>query len=328
MENKKISVIVPVYNMVEHLNRAVNALLKQTYNNYEIILVDDGSTDGGDALCDHFANRYEKIKVIHKKNGGLSSARNRGIEECSGQYIIFPDPDDWVDEIYLQSLIDLKMKYDSDLEICGHYIVNSKNRVLHNASGKEIYYQKKEAILSLVKSHQYCGFAWNKLYHMDIIKKNNLRFDEELGMAQDLHFAFRYILLCNKVSYNPEPHYYYYQHEKGVTNINHPLSSRKISGLKTYEKILEIAKKEVPQAVPIVGSTIANINLHFIYIYYNSGMDDSELLNKFYETFKKNKRYYFSNKEYSVFHRILGGVALISPKLYFKVRKKKLGERT
>lgn len=327
MENKKISVIVPVYNMVEHLDKAVNTLLKQTYNNYEIILVDDGSTDGSDALCDYFANRYKKIKVIHKKNGGLSSARNRGIEESSGQYIIFPDPDDWVDKRYLQSLIELKIKYDSDLEICGHYVVDCKNVVVHNSNGKEIYYQKEKAILSLVKSHQYCGFAWNKLYHMDIIKKNNLRFDEELGMAQDLHFAFRYILLCNKVSYNPEPYYYYYQHEKGVTNIKHPLSSRKISGLKTYEKILEIAKKEMPKAVPIVASTIANINLHFIYIYYNSGMDDIELLNKFYETFKKNKRYYFSNKEYSVFHRILGGVALINPKLYFKVRKKKLEGR-
>lgn len=328
MKNKKVSVIVSIYNMFEYLNKSIDSLLKQTYENYEIILINDGSTDESGDLCNQLANRYEQIKVVHKKNGGLSSARNRGILESSGEYIIFPDPDDWVDEKYLQSLIELKEMYNSDLEIGGHYVVTCKDSVAHNISAKEVCYEKKEAIISLIKSDQYCGFAWNKLYHMDIIKKNNLRFDEELGMAQDLHFAFRYMLLCNKVAYNPEPHYYYYQHEKGVTNINHPLSARKISGLKTYEKLFKMAEKEIPEAVPLIGATIANINLHFIYIYYNSGMDDLELLNKLYEKFKQNKKYYFYNKQYSFSHRLLGGVALINPKLYFKVRKKKLGERS
>ncbi len=319
----KISVVVPVYNMADHLEKSVNTLLAQSYQNYEIILIDDGSTDGSSELCDYLAEQYSTIQVFHKTNGGLSSARNKGIDVASGDFIIFPDPDDWVDENYLSSLIDLHN--ETQLEICGHYVVTPDSCKAHNSQSTKTQLTKELAIINLLKSTSYCGFAWNKMYHLDIIKTNNLRFDEELGMAQDLHFAFRYMLFCNKIAYNPEPHYYYYQHEKGVTNINHPLTSRKISGLKTYEKLLELSKANVPEAVPLVCSTIANLNLNFIYIYYNSGMEDKDLLSSLTINFKKYSNYFLKNKDYSVFHKLLGAIALINTNLYFKLRKLKLG---
>ena len=321
--NFKISVIVPVYNMAEHLEKSVNTLISQTYKNYEIILIDDGSTDGSSVLCDTLSEQHSTIQVFHKPNGGLSSARNKGIDIATGDFIIFPDPDDWVDENYLSSLIELHN--DTQLEICGHYIVTPDTCIPHNSQATKTQLTKEFAIINLLKSTAYCGFAWNKMYHLDIIKAHNLRFDEELGMAQDLHFAFRYILLCDKIAYDPEPHYYYYQHEKGVTNINHPLTARKISGLKTYEKLLELSQENVPEAIPYVCSTIANLNLNFVYIYKNSGMDDKALLNQLVTSFKKHKKYFFKNKDYSAFHKVLGAFALISPDLYFKLRKIKLG---
>lgn len=321
MEDKLITVVVPVYNMGKYLSKAVGSLLNQSYQNYEIILVDDGSTDDGSELCDEYAVKYEKIiRTVHKANGGLSSARNRGIEEAKGSYIIFPDPDDWVDENYLGSLVK-QQNYGIDLEICGNYIVSSKSQTIQNSGAKENIFDAKEAILHLLAQKEFCGFAWNKLYHMDIIKKYNLRFDEELGMAQDLHFAFRYILNCNKVSYNPEPHYYYVQHEAGVTNINHPLTARKISGLKTYQKLFELAEQYVPEAVPIVGATIANQNLSFLYIYYNSGMNDQNLEEMLYNNFKEYKRFFFQNRKYGFSHRAIGMVALMSPKLYYRIKR-------
>lgn len=320
MEDKLITVVVPVYNMGKYLSKAVGTLLNQSYQNYEIILVDDGSTDNGSELCDEYAVKYEKIRTVHKLNGGLSSARNRGIEEANGSYIIFPDPDDWVDEYYLESLVK-QQDCGIDLEICGNYIVTPKSQTIQNSDAKENVFDAKEAILHLLAQKEYCGFAWNKLYHMDIIKKYNLRFDEELGMAQDLHFAFRYILKCNKVSYNPEPHYYYYQHEAGVTNINHPLTERKISGLKTYKKLYELAEQYVPEAIPMVGATIANQNLSFIYIYFNSGMNEPELLNQLYVNFKEYKSYFFKNRKYGFLHRLIGMIALINPKLFYRIKR-------
>lgn len=324
MENNLISVIIPVYNMAEYLEKAVKTHLCQTYKNYEIILVDDGSTDSGGVICDKLARQYEKVRTIHKSNGGLSSARNRGIKEAKGEYIIFPDPDDWVDKDYLKCLFQLHEAYQSDIEICGHYVVTHKVSRVHNERGKECCLNNKDAILSLISSDMYCGFAWNKLYHIRIIEENDLWFDEKLGMAQDLHFSFRYMLYCNKIAYNPEPHYYYFQHEKGVTNINHPLTPRKISGLETYSRLYEVAKHEVPEAVDLIGSTIANLNLHFIYVYYNSEMNDKQLLKQLNTNFKSYKKYFFLRREYSVAHKMMGVVALLSPKLYYKIRKRKL----
>lgn len=320
MANKKITAVVPVYNMGGYLERAVNSLLQQNYSNYEIILVDDGSTDNSASLCDEFANKYNRIRVIHKKNGGLSSARNCGIEVASGEYIIFPDPDDWVDKYYLQALVE-QQNEEIDLEICGNYIVTSGKKITQNSGAQKEIFNSKDAILHLLVQGEYCGFAWNKLYHMDIIQSNNLRFDEELGMAQDLHFAFRYMLHCKKVSYDPTPHYFYYQHDEGVTNINHPLTDRKISGIKTYLKLFDLSKENISEAVPLVGATIANLNLNFIYIYYNTKMNKPELLEYLNLNFKKYRKYFFKNSNYNLSHKMMGVFALINPKLYFLIKK-------
>lgn len=320
MMNELITVVIPVYNMVDYLEKAVKTLVKQTYKNYEIILIDDGSTDGGTYLCDKLAEYYEQIRTIHKKNGGLSSARNCGIENAKGKYIIFPDPDDWVDENYLQCFVE-QLVNGADLEICGNYIVEENRKKMQNKNAKSCVLNRTDAICQLLEQKKYCGFAWNKLYHLSIINKYHLRFDEELGMAQDLHFAFRYIMKCEKISYNPEPHYFYYQHKAGVTNIKHPLTKRKISGLKTYQKLLEIAKVEIPEAVPIIGATLANLNLTYIYIYFDTKMNDPKLLNEFYRNLKKYKNYFFENRNYDYVHRMLGGIALLNPKLYYMIKK-------
>lgn len=323
MADKKVTVVVPVYNMEEHVNKSVDSLLNQTYSNYEIILIDDGSTDGSGKICDDLAEKHTMIRTVHKANGGLSSARNRGLEEATGEYIIFPDPDDWVDENYLSALT-AQCAEEIDLEICGNYIVTSSSQIVQNTGASASVMPMREAIVTLLTPGAFCGFAWNKLFHMDIIRKNNLRFDEELGMAQDLHFAFLYILCCRKISYNPEPHYFYYQHEAGVTNVNHPLTARKISGLKTYDKLLELAETVVPEAVPIIRSTIANQNLSFLYIYRNTGMCDPEIEKQFCQNFKKNIKYFMKNQHYSVGHKILGAVAAFSPTLYYKLRRSKM----
>ena len=318
---EKITVVVPVYNMGQYLKRSVNSLLKQTYKNYEIILVDDGSTDNSGQLCDELSKLHDSIRTIHKENGGLSSARNAGMRDATGGFIIFPDPDDWVEEDYLQRLIDLHQEYQSDLEICGYYITDEKKQVTSCEEKIHTCFSMEDATERLFIGGGYSGFAWNKLYHLDIIRKNDLAFDEELGMAQDLHFAFRYFLKCKKISYDSMPVYYYFQHAGGVTNTRAGLSTRKISGLKTYEKMAEIAEKEFAEVVPMIHSTLANICLQFIYIYYDSKMCDRNLKKLLIKTAKDNSAYFWNNKNYSLLHKILWGVAFINPKLYYLFRK-------
>ncbi len=321
MTNKMVTVVVPVYNMKELLPKCLSALLNQSYDNYEILIIDDGSTDGSSVICDEYAQKEGKVKVIHKENGGLSSARNCGIENATGDFIIFPDPDDWVEKNYLEQLVKLANEYHTDLEICGHYVDDAKKSIVHNTLGKIKVIDKKDTLCLLMRPDAFCGFAWNKLYHLDIIKKNNLRFDTELGMAQDLHFAFRYIRCCESVVYDPTPTYHYFQHIGGVTNAKSPLTTRKISGLKTYEKIAELANGEYPQVRSLAYSTIFNMSMHFIYIYFYSKMKDKALLKKLKENLKIYKSNFFGDDRYSRVHKFLGRIALVSPRLYYLTKK-------
>jgi glycosyltransferase involved in cell wall biosynthesis len=303
------------------LPKAVDCLLAQTYENYEILLVNDGSTDGSKELCDAYAEKYNKIRVIHKENGGLSSARNVGIENAKGEFIIFPDPDDWVESNYLKQLIDLHNEYDADVEVCGHFVDDEKKSVIHNANAEKRLFNREEALNILMRPDGFCGFAWNKLYHLDIIKKYQLQFDTELGMAQDLHFAFRYVCVSDKIAYNPAPTYHYFQHIGGVTNAKSPLTKRKISGLITYEKIAELAGDVYPRARKSAYSTIFNMSMHFIFIYNLTKMKDKALLKKLKLNLRKYKTFFFSDDRYSSSHRFLARICLFSPKLYYISKK-------
>lgn len=319
-----ISVVVPIYNMEHYINRAVESLRKQTISNYEIILIDDGSTDNSGKLCDEICRRYPEIIVVHKPNGGLSSARNAGIEVANGDFIIFPDPDDWVNEDYLEVLFSLHKKYDSDLEIGGYFITDENSEKNIHVNKKELLLEQNDAMEKLLSPFWYCGFAWNKLYHMDIIVQNNLRFDTELGMAQDLHFALGYLMKCKKIAFNPKPIYHYFQHIQGVTNVRAPLTARKISGIKTYQKIADMTEIEFPSIARKAHSTIANLCMHFLFIYYYTGMYDKEVLNLLNNNIHNNMKYFIENDEYDFLHKLQGIVAYLSPKLYYLIRKARI----
>lgn len=316
-----ISVVIPIYNMSEYLDRAVKSMVKQTYRNFEIILVNDGSTDDSLNLAIQLEKEYDYIKVVDKKNGGLSSARNAGMEVARGAYIIFPDPDDWVSESYLEAFANLRLKYESDLEIGGYYIAYEKTQINPHLDKQEQLLPRELALEYVLSSKWFCGFAWNKLYHMDIIRKHKLLFDLELGMAQDLHFAFRYIACCEKVSFSPNPTYYYFQHIGGVTNARSPLTARKLSGLKTYEKLAELAGKNYPKAYCMAKSTLANMSIHFLFIYYYTEMEDREILTHIKKTIRDNFKYFMTNKEYSSIHKMQGVLARYFPKIYYFIRK-------
>ena len=321
MENKLITVVVSVYNMGHLLPKAITALTNQTYKNFEIIIVDDGSTDDSGVVCDNCAKLDARIRVVHKENGGISSARNCGIKNANGEFIIFPDPDDWVEQNYLETLIKLHSEYNSDLEISGYCIDDGNKSIAYKKSVEKSLLGKDSALVMLMKPSEFCGFAWNKLYHLDIIRKNDLLFDTELGMAQDLHFAFRYLCFCEKIAYDTTPTYHYFQHVGGVTNAKSPLTKRKISGLKTYEKIAELAGDEYPKVRNSAFSTIFNMSMHFLYIYNYSKMKDKALLKLLKANLRKYKKYFFGDDRYSKTHKLLARIALISPRLYYFTKK-------
>lgn len=207
-----ISVIVPVYNAEKSIERCVNSICGQTFTNLEIILVDDGSQDRSGELCDTLAQKDSRITVLHKKNGGVSAARNSGIELAKGQYIQFVDSDDYIPENYCEQLVDAQKRFGEDAFIwTGVRIVSENSAVAEQNirySDSECDVLQRRDVLKL-SAKSLLNSPCNKLYHANIIINNYLRMDERISLAEDLLFNLKYmdavgecqIVILNDVDY-------------------------------------------------------------------------------------------------------------------------------
>lgn len=304
--------------MRQYLSKCIDSLLNQTISDYEIIIVDDGSTDGSTELCDQEAEKSGKIRVIHKPNGGLSSARNCGIDNAKGNHILFPDPDDWVEPNYLEHLLTIKEYNHADLSICGFYRFDQNGESvfpLPNASVLDM----KSALHRLVLPSDFSGYAWNKLFSMNVILAAGLRFDEELKSLQDLHFCFRYFQHCDRIAFDPSP-LYHYNIMSGVSSSTAPITSRSLSAFIAYEKIAELAKNSpYPELEHLEKAQMFERSLKYIYPYYWNKTNQPELLKMLKTNLRKYRKDFFGAGIHSWRFNILARIALISPKAYYYV---------
>ncbi len=215
MDNPLISVVVPVYKVEEYLNKCVDSIINQTYKNLEIILVDDGSPDNCPKICDEYAKKDNRIKVIHKTNGGLSDARNAGIKEARGQLIGFVDSDDYIDNRMYEYLYGLIKKYDADISNCGFRnfgIINEDSPV----PKKEIVLNTSESLKMLAENTIVSNYAWNKLYKKELFINNNIEYPVGKIM-EDIATTYKLFESADKLVVGTEIHYYYLKRENGIT---------------------------------------------------------------------------------------------------------------
>lgn len=215
---KKISIIVPVYNVEKYVEKCIQSLINQSYKNIEIILVDDGSNDRSNKIIDEYAKADSRILTIHQKNKGVSAARNAGLKVATGEYVGFVDPDDYVDyQMYETMLKKIELNM-SDLAVCGFSKVTE-------LSDKEEIFEIKDELLSPKKCVEDLfdfrgGYAikpsvWNKLFRRD--KIGDLKFDENIGISEDLKFVVQYILKCNSIVYVKQAFYKNLQRDGSIT---------------------------------------------------------------------------------------------------------------
>ncbi len=230
------SIIVPIYNTEKYLSRCIESILEQTFTDFELILVDDGSTDSSYSICQNYAKDDSRIKVIHKENGGVSSARNIGLEYAKGVYLWFVDSDDYIKPT---ALVDLSVKVlneSSDLVIFnttieGNYKIDGFDAFF------ETYYFK-----------YVLGFApWNKLYLREIIEQNNLKFDEEETIGEDLLFNVGYYkhLKNKKITFISEGYYVY--DNRPDSAMNSKFSTRHIQQMRLYDKARKVFENEISE---------------------------------------------------------------------------------
>lgn len=191
----KISIIVPVYKVEKYLSRCVDSILLQTFTDFELILVDDGSIDESGNICDAYLEKDKRVKVIHKKNGGVSSARNAGLDLAVGKYIMFCDSDDYVDPRWCEEMFTMMESQNIEMCFCGYYLFDNQSNVVM----EERLFSKRKKIemhrtdIWDVYMKGFLNMPWNKIYRKSIIIDNNIRFDETINYNEDLLFVLDYL---------------------------------------------------------------------------------------------------------------------------------------
>lgn len=261
---EKISVIVPVYNVSQYLRKCIDSILEQDYKNFEIILINDGSTDDSGKICDEYAGKYKNINVYHQKNGGISSARNLGVSKVTGKYIAFVDSDDFIMKDFLSSMYSNLKNNNVDISCCGSYCYFNENKITNpNYINVNRKYSKDEAQKHLnIIGYFNCG-VWNKLYKREVFDGVIFPVGKK---SEDMYVMHKLInTAINGLYYSSEPKYFYRQREGSITNtsnINYDVIDAIEETYRFYkENKIEIA---IPYAIQ---------NLAFVYIgLYNTIM--------------------------------------------------------
>lgn len=222
MDRHKISIIVPVYKAEQFLSRCVDSILAQTFSDWELILVDDGSPDNSGALCDAYAQRDSRIRVIHQPNSGVSAARNRGILESTGTYIGFVDSDDWIAEDMYDQMLSAAVSADADIVMCDDLIVDEKGatklETMHRLPG-DCTLRKETMDPDLML--EFAGAVWKCIYRADLIREKGISFPEGLRFSEDRIFNIYAMGYAGCVRYIKKPLYMYYVNSEGCVRSFH-----------------------------------------------------------------------------------------------------------
>lgn len=297
MEKVLITVIIPIYNVEKYLEKCVNSVLAQSYKNLEIILVDDGATDNCPAICDEYSKIDNRIKVIHKANGGLSSARNAGLDNMSGEFVTFVDSDDYIDKDFISILYSLMIDKSCDLAICRYINVNEEGKLISNQTYIENsirVIEKKDIFNEFILNASFCVVtACVKLYDKKIF--DDLRFD--VGKINEDEFIYHKVLAkASRIVMVDKPLYFYLIREGSIVNRN-----KSIKNFDCIEAFILRAKYFKDINSPLICSkTLNKLTLYFINLINEIGFNDKrvktkvkELLSLYKKCFGISLHYFF-----------------------------------
>lgn len=214
-EKALISIIIPVYKVEKYLEKCIQSVINQTYENLQIILVDDGSPDNCGKICDEYAKKDHRIEVIHKSNGGLSDARNKGLEIAKGEYIGFVDSDDYIEADMYEVLYNLLKQYNADVSICNFYTVSQGKISIKNADNGINEYNRIEILKEILLDRNIQSYAWNKLYKKELFDEIKYPIGKKY---EDIGTTFYLLEKCNKVVVTGKSEYYYINRQDSIVN--------------------------------------------------------------------------------------------------------------
>lgn len=238
--NEKVSIIVPVYNVEDYLEKCIVSLINQTFKNIEILLIDDGSTDNSGTICDKYKELDNRIKVFHKKNGGLANVRNYGIAHANGEYIAFVDSDDYVDHDYIECFISGVTKYNSKITLMGHIYEKEHEWIIRQISETEKVLTIEDAMTELLLDKRLNSYMWQGMFHKsvftDIVFPDGENYEDFRTMPDIFANAGAVTLL-------PVEKYHYIQRMTSISNSTKKIGQNSFSLFLGHMKRTEITKK-------------------------------------------------------------------------------------
>ena len=287
METALISVIVPVYNVAQYLEKSIASIQQQTYQNLEIILVDDGATDESDRLCEQIAEQDERVLVYHKENEGLSQARNDGLKQAHGDYVIFIDSDDYIHSEMIASLYQQLVKEDADVSSCGVMNVYANSESPQTENQDDYFVCDTETFLrEYLIGEKIPGTICNKLIKKEVAAQ--LTFPKGL-IYEDAYYHFDLIKVAKKYVVNTNPYYYYFHRGDSITTK--PYAEKDLAYIDIYQKFYTEVVKEYPNLTEVAFFRLAYA--HFFIL-------DKMLLDDNFKEFKDYPRIYGYLKKHAL----------------------------
>lgn len=283
-----ISVIVPVYNVESYLEKCINSILKSTYKNLEIILVDDGSTDNSGNICDKYKNIDSRISVIHQQNGGLSSARNRGIDVATGEYVLFIDSDDFIEERMIEHLARAAKENNVQVIAGGMKKISMSGKILHTFLPRNKYYNDKKEILDdFFINGNISIVAWGKLYKAEIFE-NNIRFmagknnEDNIFLMDLLEYVTTYVCI-EYAEYN------YLVRKESI--INQEFNEKKLDGIYAMRYILERCETLWPTYVKYAHTLACRTYFQLFCSYNRTKKKEKKYGTIIFDEFNKSRKF-------------------------------------
>ena len=323
MELPLISIIIPVYKVEKYLEKCIKSVLNQTYSNLQIILVDDGSPDKCGEICDDYSKIDERIEVIHKKNGGLSDARNVGLKVARGEYIGFVDSDDYVSKDMFQKLYNTLISTNADVSICNFYTVVAGKNIMKNLDNGIEIYSKLEILKEILLDKKIQSYAWNKLYKKELFKDIEYPVGKKY---EDIGTTFYLLEKCDKIVVTGSPEYYYLTREDSIVNNNTKETVMDYIELicDRYDYINKKYKELGKYNDYYITRTLLTAFTDAYYLNDNS----EEFLNILNNFFDKVKQIFYNNETavielFNAEQKMQLGALLKDKKLFYKILKEK-----
>ena len=314
----KISIIVPVYNVEQYLERCVESILKQTVDNFELLLINDGSSDNSGQLCDELSRRDNRIRVLHIQNGGVSNARNLGIQSSRGEWISFIDSDDFVTEYYLETLL---QPVETD-ETIGfsigklHHIQNGVVTPFQNTTSEVTGWNTEQTLKELLTTEKTSFFPVAKLFRKSLVKDH--KFNTQYHLAEDALFLTEVLLQtkCNTVFIDKPIYFYDHREGSATTSVNQYV----FDTVTVYQEIIHMVKKEFPNLQPELNNREywSYITVYDKLIFANNNQF-SEKEKEYRRWILKHKKEIMKDQYFTKFRKIAIAFLSVSPFLYKKI---------